>query len=170
MSLFSKRFGSIATLFLLVAGAALAGSTSVPFGIINHDSTKPIEITADSFTVNQTNHQAEFVGNVVAGQSELRLTADKILAKYDSAKDQQTGKIGQLIATGNVTLVSGAEAAEAQKAIYSIKNANISLMGNVLLTQGQNALSGQKMVIDLKTGSARIEGRVKTIFRAGPSK
>jgi len=170
MNIFSKGFTSIVAVLVFLGNVALAQGTSVPFGIVNHDSTQPIEIVSDSFTVSQTNGRAVFLGNVVAGQGEMRLKADKIVVEYDSAKDQQTGKIGRMVATGNVTLVSGSEAAEAQKAIYSIKNANIILMGNVLLTQGQNALSGQKMSIDLNTGSAKIEGRVKTIFKAGASK
>ncbi len=170
MKLFSNSFAGALVLMAIFSGAVLAQGTSVPFGITHHDSTKPIEITADSFSVSQNEGRAEFVGNVVAGQAEMRLTADKMVVEYDSKQDQKTGKIARMFATGHVTLVSGAEAAEAEKAIYSIKKANITLIGNVLLTQGQNALSGQKMLIDLKSGSARILGRVKTIFKAGGSK
>ncbi len=153
-----------------LSAMALAQTSSVPFGIVNHDPTQPIEIVSDSFTVNQRDGTAEFDGNVVVGQGEMRLTADKIHVEYDSVADQKNGKIARMVASGGVTLVSGGEAAEAKNAIYSIRDGKIILSGDVLLTQGKNALSGQKIVINLTDGSAIIEGRVKTVFQAGASK
>jgi len=169
MRIFSVGF-AVAMLALVVFGAtANAQTTSIPFGIINHDSSQPIEIVADSFTISQNKGQAEFVGNVVVGQAEMRMTAARILVEYDSVQDQKAGKIARMVASGGVTLVSGSEAAEAKNAVYSIKDNMIRLDGDVLLTQGTNALSGQKMTINLSDGSASIEGRVKTIFRTGGS-
>ena len=64
-------------------------------------------------------------------------------------------------------LVNGAEAAEAQKAVYAVDRGSIVMSGSVLLTQGQNALSGERFVVDLGSGTGRMEGRVKTIFQTG---
>lgn len=144
-----------------------AQTASVPFGVVNHDSAAPVEITADSFTVSQADGRAEFSGNVVVGQGDMRLSAGKISVEYSAADGEETGRIDRMIASGGVTLVSGSEAAEAERAIYSIDKATIRMEGNVLLTQGRNALSGQVIVIDLRDGSAKIEGRVKTIFQTG---
>ena len=161
-----KRF--FIALVLLSAGAfASAQTASVPFGVVDHDPAAPVEISADSFTVSQNPGRAEFVGNVVVGQGEMRLSAEKISVEYSAADGEQTGRIDRMIASGGVTLVSGSEAVEAERAIYSISDGTIRLEGNVLLTQGQNALSGQVIVIDLANGSAKIEGRVKTIFKTG---
>lgn len=147
--------------------ASFAQSTIVPFGQDGYDTALPVEIVSDSFTVNQANGTAEFAGNVVVGQGDMRLSAGKIQVEYGSAADGAAGKIGRLIASGGVTLVVGGQAAEAETAIYSIKDGNIVLSGNVLITQGENALAGQKITINLEDGSARVEGRVKTIFKAG---
>ena len=156
-----------AVLVFLAAQPGLAQTASVPFGVVNHDAAAPVEITADSFTVSQADGRAEFSGNVVVGQGEMRLSAGKISVEYSAGDGEETGRIDRMIASGGVTLVSGSEAAEAERAIYSITDGTIRMEGNVLLTQGQNALSGQVIVIDLADGSARIEGRVKTIFKTG---
>ncbi len=150
-----------------LAPMSYAQSTIVPFGGQGHDTSQAVEIVSDSFTVNQANGTAEFAGNVVVGQGDMRLSAGKIRVEYGSAADDAEGKIGRLIASGGVTLVVAGQAAEAETAIYSIKDGNIVLEGNVLITQGENALAGQKITISLEDGSAKVEGRVKTIFKAG---
>lgn len=165
-----SRF-SAAVILSLFAGMAPAFSqqVTVPFGNFNHDTKQEIEIVSDSFSISQNKGTAEFQGNVVVGQGDLRISAEKITVEYATENGKSTGKIGSLKATGGVTLVSGGQAAEAQSAVYSIKNGSITMEGDVLLTQGENALAGQKVIIDLKDGSARVEGRVKTIFKAGSS-
>ncbi len=155
-------------LFALSALVTVAvAQTTIPFGSVAYDPKKPIEIVSDSFTLNQTDGRAAFVGNVVAGQGNLRLSADRITVEYNNSGNGKDNRISRLVAQGKVTLVSGAEQAEADRAIYQVTQGKIILDGNVLVTQGKNALSGQKVTIDLASGSARIEGRVKTIFSTG---
>jgi lipopolysaccharide export system protein LptA len=76
-------------------------------------------------------------------------------------------KIERLEATGGVTLVNGEDAAEAERADYSIANNEIVMSGNVFVTQGPNALTSESMTLDLATGTARMNGRVKTILNTG---
>jgi lipopolysaccharide export system protein LptA len=66
-----------------------------------------------------------------------------------------------------VTLVSGAEAAEADEALYTITSGEVVLIGNVLLTQGGGTMSGQKLTVDLTTGTGHMEGRVRTVLNPG---
>lgn len=159
------------TTFALVAalgiGAAYAQGASVAFGGLKHDASQPVEITADELTVDQATGSAVFAGNVVAGQGEMRLSAARVQVAYATENGQATGRIDQLVATGGVTLVNGAEAAEAQRAVYTVSAGEIVMTGDVILTQGVNALSGEKLTVDLNTGSGRMEGRVKTIFQTG---
>ena len=152
---------------VMAPSPAPAQTASIPFGDTRADLTQPIEIVSDSFTLSQDRGEAEFVGNVVVGQGTLRLSADRIHVTYVMENGKPTSAIDRMVATGNVTLVAGTEAAEAQKAIYSVKDQTIRMEGDVLLTQGPNALSGQSMVYDLRSGSARIAGRVRTILNPG---
>ena len=97
-------------------------------------------------------------------------TAKPDVTKTDTAKPDapagapRGGGIDHMIATGNVTLTTGAEAAEAEKASYVVATGIVEMEGDVLLTQGPNALSGEKLYIDLNAGTGRMAGRVKTIF------
>ncbi|WP_394198726.1 lipopolysaccharide transport periplasmic protein LptA [Litoreibacter albidus] len=167
MTIVSRFAVAAALALLLIGGMAHAQGASVAFGGLKHDASLPVEITADELTVDQATGSAVFSGNVVAGQGEMRLSASRVQVQYATENGEATGRIDQLIATGSVTLVNGAEAAEAEKAVYSVDAANIVMTGNVILTQGVNALSGEKLTVDLNTGSGRMSGRVRTIFRTG---
>jgi len=153
-----------------MAASATAQTTTLAFGKKSHDTKQPVEIISDNFSLNQTDGLAEFVGHVVVGQGDMRLSADKINAEFTPAKENKKSEITKMVATGNVTLVSGTQAAEAQSAVYLIKEGTVVMEGNVLVTQGESTLSGKKMTIHLKDGSAKIEGRVKTVFQVGGTK
>lgn len=141
----------------------LAQGTNLTFGTITQDTTAPVEVTSDELSVDQETGRAVFVGNVIVGQGELRLAAQKVTVIY---REESAG-IERMIATGNVTLVSGLDAAEAERADYTIDSGEIIMTGNVLLTQGLSAIASDKMVIYLKDGTANMTGRVKTILQTG---
>lgn len=141
---------------------AFAQGANVAFGTFKADPTLPVEVTADSLDVNQADGSAQFNGNVLVGQGEMRLSANKVLVIYN----QEAGGIQQLVATGDVVLVNGPDAAESERAEYTIDSGIIVMTGNVLLTQGQNALTSDRMTVNLVTGTANMAGRVKTILKA----
>lgn len=148
--------------FALLALPATA-QTNIDLGGLTVDPTAQIEVSADSLSVDQDTGTAQFSGNVVVGQGDLRMSAGNIRVVYDDT----TGEIAQLIATGGVTFVTATEAAEAANADYDITNGRLTLTGNVLLTQGPSALSADRMVINVADGSARMDGRVRTVFSQG---
>jgi len=156
------RFLFIGLLFVLGSATAYAQGTNVAFGTFKADPTLPVEVTAESLDVNQADGSAEFIGNVLVGQGEMRLSANKVLVIYN----QEAGGIDRLEASGDVVLVNGPDAAEADRAEYTIDSGIIVMTGNVLLTQGQNALTSERMTVNLTTGTANMAGRVKTILKA----
>ncbi|MFM2390241.1 MAG: hypothetical protein RLZZ437_1796 [Pseudomonadota bacterium] len=148
---------------LILSMPAMAQQAQVAFGGLKQDTSLPVEIEADNLVVNNADGSAEFTGNVLVGQGDMRLTAGAIRVEYGT-----DGKsINRLIASGGVTLANASEAAEAREAIYTIATGEVIMSGDVLLTQGQTALSGQKLIIDLKAGTGRMEGRVQTTFIPG---
>lgn len=155
----------IRTLFVLflLAGPLAAQGTNVAFGTIDQDPDAPVEVTADNLSVDQATGTAVFTGNVVIGQGQMRLSAARVLVVYRSGRQG----IERMEATGGVTLVSGEDAAEAERADYNIDRGTIDMAGNVLLTQGASALTADRMSVDLNDGSARMSGRVKTILQTG---
>ncbi|WP_428928812.1 lipopolysaccharide transport periplasmic protein LptA [Marinibacterium sp. SX1] len=144
----------------LLAQAAAAQGTNLAFGGLQADTSQPVEVTADALDVDQADGTAVFTGNVVVGQGVMRLSATEVLVVY---KQDRSG-IERLVATGDVVLVNGPDAAEAEKADYTIDSGIIVMTGDVLLTQGQNALSGERLNVDLAAGTARMTGRVRTIL------
>lgn len=150
-------------ILLLSAVAVAAQGTNVAFGTIRQDTGLPVEVTADNLSVDQSTGTAIFNGNVLIGQGEMRLSAAEVLVVY---RDQAEG-IARLEATGGVTLVSGDDAAESQRADYDIDSGTIVMSGNVLLTQGRNAISSDKMSVKLSDGTAQMSGRVRTVLQTG---
>lgn len=138
-----------------------AQNTNVAFGAVRADPSLPVEVTADTLDVDQVSGEAVFTGNVLIGQGEMRLTAPRVLVVYS----ENTSGIERMEATGGVTLVSGPDAAEAERADYTIDSGVIVMSGNVLLTQGANALTADRMTVNLTDGSAQMVGRVKTILQ-----
>ncbi|MGO4914536.1 LptA/OstA family protein [Pseudogemmobacter sp. W21_MBD1_M6] len=158
----------LAAILLAAPGAGNAQGTAIEFGGLQQDPTAPIEVVADQLQVNQTDGTAIFTGNVVIGQGEMRLSAAEVLVVYAKAVEGgDQGKISRMEATGGVTIVNGTDAAEAEKASYSVEDGLIYMTGDVLLMQGENALTSEKMRIDLTNGAAIMEGRVKTVLQSG---
>ncbi len=153
----------LAIFFLGLGPAAWAQGASVAFGTLQQDTDAPVEVTAEELSVDQESGTAIFTGDVLVGQGEMRLSAARVLVVY---KDGGSG-IERLEATGGVTLVSGPDAAEAERADYNIDTGEIVMTGDVLLTQGRNVLTSDSMTVNLDGGTARMSGRVKTVLQPG---
>nr|WP_171230364.1 LptA/OstA family protein [Ruegeria sp. HKCCA4008] len=149
----------------MFAGAvtATAQEAQVAFGSANADPSLPVEVTSEILNVNQEDGSAEFLGNVVVIQGEMRLTAERVLVIYN----EERSAIERMEATENVVLVSPPDAAEGDWAEYTIDSGVIVMKGNVLLTQGPSIISGDQMNANLTTGTATMTGRVKTILQQG---
>jgi lipopolysaccharide export system protein LptA len=147
--------------------AALA-QASVAFGGLSHDTSLPVEVAADRLEIDQDDGTAIFTGNVLISQGEMRLSAGTVRVVYaDQTSADGTGEIQNMRATGGVTLVNGAEAAEASQAVYDIDAGTIHLTGDVIMTQGRTAIAGNSLKINLNNGSGVIEGRVRTVLSTG---
>ncbi|WP_142638458.1 LptA/OstA family protein [Ruegeria faecimaris] len=142
------------------AFSASAQETQVAFGSAKADPSQPVEVTSESLNVNQEDGTAEFIGNVLIVQGEMRLTAERVLVIYNADRSG----IERMEATNDVVLVSPPDAAEGDWAEYTIDSGEIVMRGNVLLTQGPSVISGDQMNANLTTGTAKMTGRVKTIL------
>lgn len=143
--------------------AAGAQQAPVSFGGLRQDTTLPVEVTADSLTVSQSDGTAVFAGNVLVKQGDLRMAAAEVTVEYGA--DRQ--RIARLFARGGVTLAGTRDAAEAREAVYTIDSGRVEMTGDVVLTQGDSAISGQALVLDLRAGTGTMQGRVTTVFTPG---
>lgn len=147
----------------LICAVPAFAQTDINLGAISADPSAPVEITADTLSVDQDTGTAIFQGNVLIGQGGLRLSAGRVQVVYNDTE----GNISRLLATGGVTFVTETEAAESATAEYNIDAGTLVLQGDVLLTQGASAISADTMRVNLSDGSAQMDGRVRTIFNQG---
>ncbi|MDA7964371.1 LptA/OstA family protein [Ruegeria sp.] len=161
--MFDLRIASVCIALTLGAFPASAQEAQVAFGSVKADPTLPVEVTSETLNVNQEDGSAEFVGNVIVVQGEMRLSAERVLVVYNADRSA----IQRLEATEDVVLVSPPDAAEGDRAEYTIDTGVIRMNGNVLLTQGPSIISGDQMIANLTTGTATMSGRVKTILQQG---
>ena len=147
---------------LLLALPALA-QMAIGFGGVAHDSSQQIEVTSDSLSVDQATGTAIFAGNVVVIQGDLRMAAEEVSVFYGTAGGVQ--EVDRVIATGGVLLTRGEDAAEGNRADYSVGTGSMVLTGDVLVTQGRTAIAGDRLSIDLNTGNGTVEGRVRTVLQ-----
>ena len=155
-----------ALILLLAAASADAQGTGISLGDMSHDSSLPVEVTSDNLSVANESGQATFEGNVVVIQGEMRLAAEQIVVDYSEVPETGATEIQQMVATGGVTFVNGAEAAESEDAVYSPEDGTLLMTGSVLLTQGLTAISGERLTVDLNAGTGVMEGRVRTTFQS----
>lgn len=148
-----------------LSSPTLAQEVNVAFGQSLRLDGSQLEITADSLSVDQTTGASIFSGNVVAQQDTMRIMAQDLRIEYEAGAAPGSQRIGQLIASGGVTMVTSAEAIEAREAVYSLTAQTLEMTGDVVLAQGANVLSGQRFIADLRNGSGRMIGRVRTIIR-----
>lgn len=150
-------------LFALQTAPVSAQSTNVAFGAMTQDTGLPVEVTADNLSVDNATGTAIFEGNVLISQGEMKLSAQKVRVVYRAEGEG----IAQMEATGGVLLVSGEDAAEAERAEYDIDAGTLVMRGDVLMTQGPSALSAEVMTVNLTDGTAQMSGRVKTVLQTG---
>lgn len=160
-------------LMLLAAALVPAGATAQQSLSSGHDTTQPIEITADNLEVRQDDGIAVFSGNVDAIQGTMRLRTDKLNVHYHqkgqkaAGSGPSAGTISRLDAIGNVFVSSPTETAQGDTGVYDVDRKTIVLTGSVLLTQGKNVLRGSRMVMNLATGVSRVESARTTASGSG---
>ena len=122
-----------------------------------HQSTEPIEITADSLEVKQSENLAIFRGDVDAVQGDMLLRADLLFVHYRKDIDKSEEPcIKRIDAEGNVFISSPNETAQGAKAIYNVDDQKIWVSGRVILTQGDNIIEGDQLELDLKSGESKV--------------
>jgi lipopolysaccharide export system protein LptA len=82
---------------------------------VAYDARQPVEVTADSLTIDQSTGQAVFSGNVIVHQGDLRMAAGQVRVIFTATRDGQPRRRSRSLATGGVLVTRGADAAEGQR-------------------------------------------------------
>jgi lipopolysaccharide export system protein LptA len=157
------RAALLATVLAAFALSASAGSAQEDAADSGSDSRQPIEISADTLEVRQSENVAVFQGDVNAVQGEMVLTADTLTVHYREVEGGQ-GNLGvsRIEAEGSVAITSPEERAEGQRGVYDVEAGRIDLTGGVVLNQGNNIVEGETLTMNLETGVSRVSGAGST--------
>jgi lipopolysaccharide export system protein LptA len=148
----------------LVSAAAFAQTTGAVSALKGHDSSAPIDVTADRIEVQDRADRAIFAGNVRVRQATLALDAERLTVSYSSGGGIQ---IRRLDAAGGVVVRSPTETARGNFGIYDLDKRLITLVGAVQLVRGGSQVMGSRLVIDLDSGRAVIDGGAPGVGQRG---
>jgi lipopolysaccharide export system protein LptA len=149
---------------ILAAGIGVSSAAAVSGAraqSLQHDSSLPIEITADSLEVLRNEQIATFTGNVDAIQGDMVLSADLLRVYYGDGAADAVGPAGansirRIEAEGNVFLSSPRETAQGAAGVYDVASNQLTMEGEVVLTRDDNVIRGQRLEVDLVSGRSRV--------------
>jgi len=168
----AARRRDVARVFALAAMAVAPAWPPAWAQGVQHDSTLPIEITADRLDVVQDEQLATFTGNVDAVQGDLVLTSDQLRVYYRSSEDAPgitAGSIRRIEAAGNVFITSPEETAQGEFGVYDVDGGLLTLEGSVVLTRDQNVVRGERLEIELASGRSQMFAAVPSTAGGTPS-
>ena len=93
-----RSFLSITLAMLLSTSAVLAQDMQLRLGQSMNLATRQLEITSDSLEVDQATGASTFLGNVVASQGEMRLSAQSLRIEYSTSGEGSRQRIDRLVA------------------------------------------------------------------------
>lgn len=124
-----------------------------------------VQITADTFTVTETSHEAVFTGNVVVVHPSVTVHADTVVALYGKGG---TSDIQSFVATGHVNLKTPEQDATGDKAVFTPADQLLHLTGNVQVINASGNVNSTELVVNLATNVSTFTGggggRVTGVF------
>ena len=126
----------------------------------------PVEITSDTFVMNEDAREAVFTGNVVVVHPVVTVWAPKVVATYGQGG---TSDIETFMASGGqVRLKTKDQDATGDQAIYTPGDQLLRLTGNVTVVNASGTVSATELVVNLATSVSTFTssggGRVTGVF------
>jgi lipopolysaccharide export system protein LptA len=142
-------WGALAVAAAVVSSSAAEAPQGGP-AALNYDSSKPIQVNADTFAADLNQSTGTYRGNVVIVQGEVKLRADEVRV---IAPD---GKARRMEARGHIVVDSPSGRATGDTGVYDVAARVIHLTGRVVLTKGPNVMRGSALDVHVATGQARL--------------
>jgi len=167
-----KRWTAAAATALILSGTWASGAYAQ-----QGDSSAPIDVSADQQETINSKCITIFRGNVEILQNRSRMRARQVTI-YSARKaggdaNNSCGAAQRMEAEGTVYLVSEAQQARGDHAVYTFDNNIAVVTGNVVVTKGKDVTTGDKLTVNTKTNDAKLESnnpgrtsskRVRAVF------
>lgn len=160
----------------LAAGSASGQAAAPRFG----QPGAPIDVSADSTQVFQTERRIVYKGSVEALQGTTRLRTPQLTIFYNNNNAVKgpagappasggVGAVSRMEAEGPVYFVTPTQSAKGDHGTFDATSDTITLAGNVTLLQDKNVATGDRLVMNQKTGEVTLtgggpKGRVRGVF------
>ena len=97
-------------------------------------SEEPLQVEADEMRYDASNGHAEAIGNAILHQENKKITADHLVLNFEKKEQEWSSdqSMESLIATGHVRMTSDENTVEAQKAVYNVAQALLTLEGDAI--------------------------------------
>jgi lipopolysaccharide export system protein LptA len=140
---------------------AAAGGQGSPFGMLKFSADNgPIQIKADSLSLDYKGNSVEFKGAVHAIQSGTTLTSKTLKVIYG----EKFGDIRQVIALGDVKMAQGGRWATGQRAVLDEVKHTVEMTGEPVIHDGPDQVAGRRIIIYLDSEKSFVEGASAVIF------
>ena len=141
---------------LLSIAPAFAAAPSPVLG--KHDSSAPINISADKFIADSNAKTGTWSGNVVVIQGDMRMRANSVRLNVVGNEN----KPDKIFASGNVVVDSpNSGTVTGDNGIYDVVARTVTMTGKVVLTKQKDVMRGSQLTVNLTTGVATLGGGAK---------
>ncbi|BAK78088.1 lipopolysaccharide transport periplasmic protein LptA [Pseudogulbenkiania sp. NH8B] len=148
--------------------AVLAGLCSATAALAEKaDQSKPIEINANSGTLDQLKGHTVWEGNVVVTQGTLRVNADRVVVTRDDKGNQTVQATGKVVTfrqkmDGKDEYIEG----QASRLDYTGITNTAVLTGNARVKRGEDLVIGDVITYNTQSQTYQVKGGAAT----GPNK
>jgi lipopolysaccharide transport protein LptA len=110
-------------------------------------------ISSDKLTFDYKKKYADFDGNVVVTDPQLKLLADKMSVTFDD-----DSKVKNIRAEGNVVMITDDKKSRSDTATYNVFTGEILLEGSPQVTRGKDVLTGKRITFWRDSDRMKVEG------------
>lgn len=124
---------------------------SPPLWALKSDKSKPVEVEADSFNLDETTQLTVYSGNVIITQGSMEIKADKVTIHGSRGNTDKVIAVGNPVKfkqqpDGEQGLIRG----EAQRFEYLVNKDTLILINKATLWQTGNTFSSDRIIYDSK--------------------
>jgi len=158
----------------ILASKLLLVLTTLCFSANNYalpeDKNKPIDVAANSASMDNKNGTTVLTGKVEIIQGTMLINANKVVVQRD-----KNGDISTMVATGNLAHFTQQQQAGSayskawgKKMVYSVANQTVTITGNAKVTQLNDTFTGEIVTYHMDKAIVKASGtkqRVKMIIQ-----
>ena len=155
---------ALATVVLYAATVAGADPSAPPSPLDPLREEAPVEFVCDAMQLFSKPNRAVCTHNVVVRRGDILLCCDRFEGLLD-----ERGVWQRLTCSDRVRAQRGDELMWADRAVFEVASARMTLTGDPRVHRGRSVLRGERIVVDTRNDRARIEqprGRVEPAANA----